>query len=356
MRRVIEELIARRQEKAGETGRLLEDIAADLGRPLLSGKKRKILQEKACRLAGLIGEWMTVQDREWDAYAGNHATSVFKSLQWKIEKLEAEYSHLRTLLSTFATLERDLDRLVDKVSSAAGIADVEKLKQVAERVSPHQYADFEARFRGTPEQIRRRLTPYLGHFAASDDLLDVGCGRGEFLLLLREQGKKARGIDLSDSMLAEAAAMGVETEKAEALAYLGSLPDRSLGGLFSAQVIEHLAPDALTRLVAEAARVLRPGAPIVLNTVNPLSLFALSQIYFLDPTHRAPVHPEYLRHLLERSGFTGVTIEYAAELAAERLRETPPDLPGAREFNDNVDRLNRILFAPAEYAAIGSRS
>jgi len=355
MRRVIEELIARRQEKAGETDRLLAGIAAELERPFLSRRRRRELGAKVSRLAGLLGEWMTVQDREWDAYAGNHATSVFKSLQWKIEKLEAEYSHLRTLLSTFATLERDLDRLVDKVQTAAGRPDVEALKEAAARVSPHQYADFEARFRGTPEQIRRRLAAYLPTFAGSDDILDLGCGRGEFLELLREQGKRARGIDLSDSMLAEASARGVTAQKADALAYLRSLPDASLGGLFSAQVIEHLEPEVLTRLIGEAWRVLRPGAPIVLNTVNPLSLFALSQIYLLDPTHRAPVHPEYLRHLLERSGFSGVTVEYAAELTAERLEEAPSDRPLAREFNGNVDRLNRILFAPAEYAAIGHK-
>ena len=121
----------------------------------------------------------------------------------------------------------------------------------------------------------------------------------------------------------------------------------------SMKVIEHLEPDYLRNLVTEAYRVLEDGAPILLETINPLSLFALSNIYFLDVTHQKPLHPEYMRYLLESSGFTQVNILYSEELNQEKLIEISPDTPTAREFNTNVDKLNKILFSSPVYAVTG---
>jgi O-antigen chain-terminating methyltransferase len=278
---------------------------------------------------------------------------VFKSLQWKIEKLEAEYSHLKTLLVHFAQLENKLGRLLESITENPSPEAVAELRAVQEQLSPVQYADFEKRFRGRPEEIARRLAGYLPLFAPGGEVLDIGCGRGEFLALLLDGGRRPLGLDLSDSMLEEARARDLPCVKADALDFLKKRPDASLDGVFSSQVIEHLEADYLRRVVSECFRVLRPGAVLLLETINPLSLFALSRIYFLDPTHQRPLHPEYMRYLLESSGFNAVEILFGPEPDAEKLCEADPAAPLALPFNENVDRLNGLLFAPSEYAVKG---
>ncbi|MCP5108277.1 MAG: methyltransferase domain-containing protein, partial [bacterium] len=310
-----------------------------------------------------LNELITIQDKEWDAYSNNHSTGVFKSLQWKIEKLEAEYANIKTLLTNFTSLEKSLERLTESIENKtpakpptpAEQETVQGLKEIKEQLSPYQYSDFEQRFRGDEEAVKEKLSHYLPIFSAADHILDIGCGRGEFLELLRREGKEAEGIDISLSMLRAAEEKGLKCRKDDALEYLRQKEDESLGGIFSAQVIEHLEPDYLRDVVLECFRVLKKGSPVVLETVNPLSLFALSNIYFLDVTHRKPLHPEYMRYLLESSGFDNVTVSYQGELQEERLMEVSPETPAAKEFNTNVDKLNKLLYASPAYAVTGTK-
>jgi O-antigen chain-terminating methyltransferase len=357
MRRVIEDLVEKRKARQEELRAALRELADALGKRSWPRRNDAGAAGSVARLQQALEAYVTAQDKEWDAYAGNHSTTVFKSLEWKIGKLEAEYSNLKTLLAGFAQLENRLDRLLDRLDRHAD-ADADTaagLREVKERLSPLQYADFEKRFRGSREEIAGRLSAYLGHFPPGGEVLDIGCGRGEFLALLRDSGRRGLGLDLSASMLAEARDQGLECVKADALEFLKARPAASLDGVFAAQVAEHLEPEYLRRLVSECFRALRPGATLLLETVNPLSLFALSRIYFLDPGHVRPLHPEYLRYLLESSGFAAVEILFGPEPAGERLAEIDPAAPQALAFNGNVDRLNRLLFGPSDYAALGRK-
>ncbi len=353
MRRVIEELIAQRKNRQDELKASLDELAGAIEAVGLVKKKRPELRAKLQQLHAALAAYTSAQDKEWDAYANNHSTTVFKSLQWKIEKLEAEYSNLRTLLSHFAQLENKLDRLLDSLDGKNAAAAAGELRNVKEQLSPIQYADFEQRFRGSREQVEARLQKYLPIFSGRKEILDIGCGRGEFLELLAAAGQRGVGIDLSDSMLEIAAEKGLVCHKADALAFLKKRPDASLDGIFSSQVIEHFQPEYLRRVISESFRTLRPGSPLLLETINPLSLFALSRIYFLDPTHRQPLHPEYMRYLLASCGFADVEIIFTAEPENEKLRTIAPEDRLALPFNDNVDRLNDLLFSACEYAAKG---
>ncbi len=355
MRRVIEDLVAKRKARQEELKSSLRGLAALLRRRGWFGKGDAKALAGVTRFEEALASYVTAQDKEWDAYASNHATMVFQSLQWKIEKLEAEYSLLRTLLVHFAQLENRLGRLLESIAEKPTPAAAAELRQLREQLSPVQYADFEKRFRGRPEEIARRLAGYLPLFAAGGEVLDIGCGRGEFLALLRDGGRRPLGLDLSDSMLEEARARDLPCVKADALEFLKQRPDASLDGVFSSQVIEHFEPQYLRRVVSECFRVLRPGALLLLETINPLSLFAVSRIYFLDPTHQRPLHPEYMRYLLENSGFAAVELLFGPEPEAEKLREADPAAALALPFNENVDRLNRLLFPPCEYAVKGEK-
>jgi SAM-dependent methyltransferase len=221
----------------------------------------------------------------------------------------------------------------------------------------HRYVGFEDQFRGSPEAIRKGLAAYVPIFAGASDVLDIGCGRGEFLDLLREQGITSQGIDLNGSMVDVCRENGLTATEADALSYLRGLPDESLGGLFAAQVVEHLEPAYLTHLLDAAFAKLRPGSPIVLETINPACWFAFFESYIRDITHVRPLHPETLTFLLVATGFQRAEIRYSAPYPEhDKLQPVPPTLGDAAEtINANVVKINALLFTHLDYAAIAYR-
>ena len=353
MRRIIEDLIQKKKQKRDELENSVKELIKKSTKfSFFKNKKHKQVLEEVDNLLNIFSEYMTLQDREWDAYSNNHSTMVFKSLQWKIEKLEAEYSNIKRLLSNFTALETTIDNLIKSLENEIDNEKLEKLRDIREELSVFQYSDFEKRFRGSEEDVENKLKKYVEHFNNVNDILDVGCGRGEFLRLLKENKKDCEGIDISVSMLKEAEEDGLNCKKSDAIEYLKSKDNASFGGIFSAQVIEHFKPLYLIEFVKQSFRVLKENGVIILETINPLSLFALSNIYFLDITHQKPLHPEYMRYLLETSGFTNVEIIYGEE-PDERLVELPVDNEMALEFNTNVDKLNKILYSSTIYAVKG---
>ena len=223
----------------------------------------------------------------------------------------------------------------------------------------YRYVGFEDEFRGSQDAIRARLTEYVPLFAGASDVLDIGCGRGEFLSLLAGSGITGRGIDLNETMVAVCREKGFAAEVADALDYLGRQPDASLGGLFAAQVVEHLQPGYLTRLIDLAFDKLRPGGAIVLETINPACWFAFFSSYIRDITHERPLHPDTLKFLLVATGFQQVAIRYSAPYPDhEKLQPVTaagisPD--AAETLNANVEKINRLLFTYLDYAAIGRK-
>lgn len=354
MRRVIEELVETRKQNQSHLQQTLKELGELIEGSTLFGKKKGRISEKCGVLSQALDDWVTSQDREWDAYSNNHATTVHQSLLQKIEKLEAEYANIKSLLTGFMTLEKKLQDLIISIEDKTDPSVVSELRGIQEQLSVFQYADFEQRFRGDTEKTGEKLKKYIPRFADTDRILDIGCGRGEFLKLLKDEGKQALGIDISDSMMKQAREAGIDTVKnTDALKFLRDSKDGSFGGIFSSQVIEHFEPAYLKEVVTESFRVLKPGSPIILETINPLSLFALSNIFYLDVTHQKPLHPEYMRYLLESTGFSDVSVIYSDDPVPERLEEIPPDNPLSRTFNTNVDKLNRILFDSPVYAITG---
>lgn len=224
------------------------------------------------------------------------------------------------------------------------------------QVHGFDYFTFEATMRGSREEIARRQQKYLPLFEAVDDILDIGCGRGEFLELLRAAGKRGRGVDLDADMVDQCRAAGLDVECRDAVEALDGLEPGSLGGIFAAQVVEHLPPRVLVAFLEGSRRALAPGGVIVLETINPTSLSALRN-YFSDLTHSQPLVPETLKFLVESAGFTGARIELTSALPdAARLVHVPfgDSIPEEAlvASHRNIEILNGILFAPQDYAVI----
>jgi len=242
-------------------------------------------------------------------------------------------------------LEERLARLERRGSAGvAAPAAVTVAAQPAAAAVPDYFA-FESRMRGSVEAIRERQRPYVADFRGAAPVLDLGCGRGELLSLLRGAGIEARGIDADADMVAYARGEGLDVEQADLVAYLEGLADRSLGGIFMGQVVEHLPAQTLTRALALAAAKLRPGGVLVAETINPLSPIALRN-YFADLTHAQPLVPETLELLARQAGFGQTEIRFLNE-PAERLTEPADPVIAA-----NVRRLNELLFAPLDYALV----
>ncbi len=224
------------------------------------------------------------------------------------------------------------------------------------------YLAFEDRHRGSREEIRQRQRAYL-ELVTAGPVLDVGCGRGEFLELCREAKLEARGLDLDPAMVATCREAGLEVEQADALAYLGALPDGSLGAVFCAQVIEHLPPEGLIALVRLAHAKLRPGGVLICETPNPACLTVFSGAFYVDLTHVKPIHPQAAVFVFEAAGFREVEVRYVNPYPPEmRLQPLEPlwymrryEEAFLQAINDNFARLNDLLWGAQDYAVIGRK-
>jgi SAM-dependent methyltransferase len=286
------------------------------------------------------------------------AEQVERSLDGALETLGRS---LEQLDRSFTELDERLlhvERRVRRQGQPSG-AEANPGLSAPERASHAEpdYFAFESRMRGSSELIRERQTIYADEFRDAAPVLDIGCGRGEFLSLLREAGIEARGVDTNPDMVAHCLDDGLAVEQADGSAFLAGLGDDSLGGIFCAHLLEHLYPAAIFRLLELAVEKLRPGGLFVAETPNPLSLIALAN-FSADLSHNRPLHPSTLSFLARQAGFREVTLRFASEPAEdERLQRVPlPDEPGFVEaqqrLDGDVDRLNEVVFGPQDYAVL----
>jgi O-antigen chain-terminating methyltransferase len=285
----------------------------------------------------------------------------------KVSALSAAHDELRTLVGVSQqaslAMKRELERLAAGGMPAGSAAPpaASGTGAFAPTLDAYKYVGFEDQFRGSQAVIRERFESYLPYFDGASDVLDAGCGRGEFLELLKARGITARGLDLNHEMVEVCRARGLDVAEADVVSYLEGLPDGSLGGLFAAQVVEHLQPGYLLRFLELAHHRLRPGSTIVLETLNPACWVAFFESFVRDITHVWPLHPDTLRYLVLASGFTSARIEYRSPVPPEdRLQAVPapPDSPVAEladAFNANVEKLNARMFTFLDYAIVGTR-
>lgn len=326
--------------------------------PYVDTKDRRIAGGHDVLNAGvsaLADDWM----KRWESLRVRDARFV-EGLA--LEDLRATASLAQ---QTALSLKREVERLLDRAGGTPGAAGTPTAPSpLVADLDAFKYVGFEEAFRGSIDDIRQRQREYVALFDGQSDVLDVGCGRGEFLELLAASGIRARGLDLNQAMVEEARARGLAVEHADALGHIASLPDASLGGLFAAQVVEHLAPEYLARLLEVAGHKMRPGGLIVLETINPACWLAFFESYIRDLTHVRPLHPETLQYLVRASGFRDVRVEYTSPVGeSTRLlpirvpdRNLPPAVADViQTVNDNVEKLNARLFTFQDYAVIGRR-
>jgi SAM-dependent methyltransferase len=261
------------------------------------------------------------------------------------------------------TLKRELAAL------SPGAAREQGLDQPAalDRVEAATYVGFEDRFRGSVPEIRRRVEDYLPILEQSSNVVDIGCGRGELLRALRDRGITARGVDANAAMAELCRSQGLDVEHGDAVRFLERQADGDLGGLSAIQVVEHFDPRYLARFLEIAFQKMRPGAPLVLETINPACWMAFFETYLRDLTHRQPLHPDTLSYLVQASGFSAVDVQFRQPVAEcdrlDRVRvagDSGAALPRnvaqiADAVNALVDKLNARLFSSMDYVVVARR-
>ncbi len=253
-----------------------------------------------------------------------------------------------------ASIDRKLDFLNYELKKRAGIDIEQTIKEIANKdFSPQSYTyfAFENRFRGSRETIKERQLQYVKYAAEAyqnskgDYVLDIGCGRGEFLEILSENNIPSKGIDTNEENINFCRGLNMNVELLDALKFMKSVKDDSLIGVTAFQVVEHLNTEYLMEFLKTSFQKIKEGGIIVLETVNPFSLCSLMN-FFTDLTHRNPIPAITLKYIMEASGFSEGEIKYLSPI---------PDEMKLKGDDENIRRLNEMIFGFQEYAVIGKK-
>jgi SAM-dependent methyltransferase len=265
------------------------------------------------------------------------------ALQKQIDDL---IDHLQTVKMSIAQQENRLTRLLDGTSVTTTQTQLANPEQ--DRVLDALYVSLEDVLRGTPDEIKEQVKvylPVLNEAGITSNILDVGCGRGEWLEVLRDAGLAARGIDQNRIQVARCQALSLDVIEADALTYLRSLPDASLHAVTALHFAEHLPFAALVIFLDEVGRVLRPGGLMILETPNPENLLVGSCNFYLDPTHRNPIPIATMELLVAARGFVNAQVMRLHPVAEAKI-----------EVKDQLtSHLNHYLYGPMNYAVVARK-
>ena len=287
---------------------------------------------------------MTGLRRDFDR-AGERVESIEQRQTSDAAFIKAELSHQAALLQSWLAGAQD--------GRQAGRPPRQPGKTLPATPDDHQldafYFSFENRFRGPRKDIKKRVRFYLPFLrkaragTKARPVLDVGCGRGEWLELLREGKLEAIGIDLNEAMVAQCKERGLEVVQGDAIEFLRNLPDRSQGAVTGFHIIEHLPLEVLIQLLMHSRRVLKPGGIAIFESPNCKNLMVGACNFNIDPTHRNPVFPETAQFMLETHGFERVTLKYLS----------PVDTTTLGNIDEESPRIRELLYGPQDFAVIG---
>lgn len=277
-------------------------------------------------------------------------SELFQAVMAKAADVDLQY--VRNTLA--ADIKRESGWLRDRLAALGSVLDAVaspgERAQGAPAASPATaaaeeafYPALEQQFRGSREEILQRLQPYRPWIERSPEgrIADLGCGRGEWLELLGQWGRKAVGVDSNGVLVAENEARGLMVMHADAITWLAEQPPASLAAVSCFHVVEHLPTGVLLRLVEEAQRVLMPGGLLILETPNPENLSVATLSFWLDPTHQRPLPPALLEFIVQHAGLAVETT----------LRLSPP--PQQPQTQDPA--LQQLLMQGRDYAVIGRK-
>jgi O-antigen chain-terminating methyltransferase len=279
-----------------------------------------------------------LQHADYEAALDRYGVDIQKRLWADLERVRKDYDHL-----IHSELRLIRQRSAGSQPSAAGT-----VASPAQPPAPAQldfdYTRFAERFRGAEDYVKKGQQFYLPYFAGRREVLDIGCGRGEFLELMHHAGVPARGIDLSRESVELCRQKGLQAETADLFVYLADLPEAALDGIFSAQVVEHLPPERLPEMIRLAASRLARDGVLAIETPNPECLAIFASHFYLDPTHTRPVPHALMAFYMEESGLGGIEVH--------RLSPAIESMPALASLPED---FRQAFFGGLDYAIIGRK-
>lgn len=276
-----------------------------------------------------------------DAIVASSRTHAEEAIEQAVGSVRRELALVRSAAARAAT----------GTSNAASVSTTAHTSPTEPEIDDLLYVALENRFRGDPALVAERQQRYVAFVeqVADDDhpVLDLGCGRGEWLGVLAEAGIPATGIDSNRSAVDECRQAGLDADVGDLVEVLGATAAGSIGAITMFQVVEHLPFGVLVHTLAECRRVLRPGGVLICETPNALNLNVAASSFWLDPTHERPMHPELLRFLAEESGFAKTEDVFCNALG------TPPDFTSIDgDAGVWLGDLAESLDGPGDYALV----
>ncbi|MEO6402807.1 MAG: methionine biosynthesis protein MetW [Vicinamibacteria bacterium] len=351
-------VIARQQEWNANVVRLLNGFIAEEGKAL--GHLRQTSAALIAYAQRLLPT-ADARDRVASGYATLRSELILEAFDRRLESLHRRIDGMKGLVDRVEVIGAEVRSVRETLESK--VPSPEIARAAVDAAESSAYVAFENSFRRSDAALAARFAKYAADFSqrpAGSTVLDLGCGRGEFLQSLAHAGIEGRGVESNASAVAVCRAAGLDVARGDLIAFLRSMDADSVGGVFAAQVAEHLPPSVLQALLVESHRVLKPGGLLILETVNPRSVTGLLEVFNRDLTHEKPLHPETLSFLAAAVGFMDVRvamlspIEPLSQLRRLEAGATIP-APVVDAFNENVDRLNGLLYGALEYALYARR-
>ncbi|MCU1261313.1 MAG: Methyltransferase type 11 [Bryobacterales bacterium] len=319
----------RAQDLLAESRRLMDESRRLIAIPAQWGDFRAdVLKSTAAEHAlheQRTRERLQAQHADFTA-ALERGTREIQTLLWQdMQRIRLEFE--RTIHAELRTIRQRSTANAETPAQPPAQAPARPQSQPSANFDYQAFAD---RFRGPEEYVKSGQQFYVPHFQGVREVLDIGCGRGEFLEVMRDNAVAARGIDLSTASVDYCRSKGLQAEVADLFTYLSDLPDHSLPAIFSAQVVEHLPPERLPEMIRLCAAKLERGGLIALETPNPECLAIFASHFFLDPTHTRPVPHALLAFYLEEFGMGAIETHkrFPAVESWPELNELPEGVRG----------------------------
>lgn len=270
-----------------------------------------------------------------------------QDIDWIKSKLKVTMKEVNSLRLNQETLNGVSDRNVKLENSDITISD--------NAYQSVDYFGFENYFRGSREKIKEVQKQYLPYFKKRNNVLDLGCGRGEFLELLKEHQIGGKGVDFYPEFVEYCNSNGLSVEVGDAIEYLRK--QDKVDGIFAGQLIEHLSIGQIIEICELSYEKLEEGSYVILETPNPTSLAIYTNAFYVDPSHQKPVHPLTMQYLLRSAGFNTIEIYYTD---SSRVPIQIPALKGKEienleAFNQSMQKVSDLLFGSQDYAIIARR-
>jgi O-antigen chain-terminating methyltransferase len=281
------------------------------------------------------------QNTEFHAALERHGFDIQRRLWADLEKMRGE---MERIIHGELRMIRQRAQIGAAATAPLAGPSAQDAGGESQRHVPLDYAKFAERFRGSEEYVKTGQQFYLPYFEGCRSVLDIGCGRGEFLEMMRDASVPARGIDVGAESVAACRIKGLDAEIADVFPYLASVEEGTLDGIFCSQVVEHLPPERLPELIRLCAERLAHGGVIAIETPNPECLAIFGTHFYLDPTHTRPVPHPLLMFYLEEYG--------VGQMELRRLSPAVETMPSLRSLPDD---FRDAFFGSLDYAVIGRK-